>query len=49
MYEVIKVVKGYEITRLIGSRRFYHVAVGGGREYCFHTIKAAVEFINSSL
>ena len=49
MYEVVKVVKGYEIKRLKGSRGMYHVTVregNGWREYHpFRTIKAAIEFI----
>lgn len=52
-YEVVKVVKGYEITRMIGSRGCYHVTVREGkgfREYhTFRTIKAAVEFIETVL
>lgn len=53
MYEVVKVVKGYEITRLKGTRGFYHVVVkegNGFREFhTFRTIKAAVEFIETAL
>lgn len=51
MYETIKVVNGYEIQRMIGSRGFYHVNIREGcrwREFhTFRTIKAAVEFCNS--
>ena len=53
MYETVKVVKGHAITRMIGSRGFYHVNVReskGFREFhTFKTIKAAVEFINKAL
>lgn len=55
MFEVVRVVKGYEITRMKGTRGFYHVNVKeddgkGFREYhVFRTIKAAAEFINNAL
>ena len=53
MYETVRVVNGYEIKRLIGSRGFYHVNVregNGWQEFhTFHTIKAAVEFIQKAL
>ena len=49
MFETVKIVKGYAITRMKGSRGCYHVNVREGRgfrEYhTFRTIKAAVEFI----
>lgn len=49
MYETVKVVKGHPITRMIGSRGFYHVTIREGNgfkeERTFRTIKAAVEFI----
>lgn len=48
MYETIKVVNGYEIKRMVGTRGFYHVNVregNGWREFhTFRTIKAAVQF-----
>lgn len=53
MYETVKVVKGYAIVRLVGTRGFYHVNVREGqgwREFhTFRTIKAAVEFIEKAL
>lgn len=55
MYEIVKVVKGYEIKRMKGMRGFYQVTVReddgkGWREYhTFRTIKAAVEFIEKEL
>lgn len=53
MYEVVKVVKGYEIVRMKGTRGFYHVNVREGRGFrefhTFRTIKSAVEFINTAL
>lgn len=54
MEEVVKVVKGYEITRFVGSRG-YHVSVPeddgiGWKEFhTFPTLKAAVEFIEKVL
>lgn len=53
MYETVKVVKGYEITRMKGTKGFYHVNVREGKDWkefhTFRTIKAAVEFINTAL
>ena len=48
MYETVKVVNGYEIKRLIGSRGFYHVNVwedgeGWGEFHTFHTISIRFE------
>lgn len=50
MYEVVKVVNGYEIKRMKGSRGFFHVnlrgddGIGWGEFHTFHTIKAAAAF-----
>lgn len=53
MYEVVKVVKGYEIVRMKGARGFYHVNVREGRGFrelhTFRSIKAAAEFIEKTL
>ena len=53
MYEVVKVVKGYEITRMKGSKGCYHVNVREGKGFrefhTFKTIKAATEFIQKAL
>ncbi len=53
MYEVVKVVKGYEIKRLVGTHGAYMVNVREGkgwREFhTFKTIKAAVKFIEDVL
>lgn len=53
MYETVKTVKGYEITRMIGTRGAYFVNVREGKGYrefhTFKTIKAAVEFIEKAL
>lgn len=53
MYEVVKVVKGYEIKRMIGTHGHYHVTIReekGWREFhTFKTIKAAAEFIERTL
>lgn len=48
MYEVVKVVNGYEITRMVGTKGFYHVNVREGKGFrefhTFRTIKAASAF-----
>lgn len=31
MWEVVKTVKGYDITRMVGSRGAYHVSVREGK------------------
>jgi len=53
MYETVKVVKGYAITRMVGSRGYYYVNIregNGFREFLsFRTIKAAAEFIEKVL
>lgn len=53
MHEVVKVVKGHEITRMKGTRGCYHVNVHEGRGFrefhTFKTIKAATEFIENAL
>ena len=53
MYEVVKVVKGYAITRMIGTRGVYHVNVREGKGFrefhTFRSIKAATEFIENTL
>ena len=53
MYEIVKVVKGYEIKRLVGTKSAYHVTIREGKGFrefhTFRTVKAAVEFINSTL
>lgn len=53
MYETVKTVKGYAITRMIGSKGCYHVSVREGRGFrefhTFRTIKAAAEFIEKAL
>ena len=49
MYEVVRIVKGHEITRMVGTHGFYHVKLTANTEMCFRTIKAAAEFINQNL
>lgn len=53
MYETVKVVKGYEIKRMKGTREAYHVNVREGKGFrefhTFRTIKAATEFIETTL
>lgn len=51
MYETVKVVNGYKIQRMVGSRGAYHVNVREGRGWrefhTFRTIKAAAAFCSS--
>lgn len=53
MYETVKTVKGYDITRMKGTKGAYHVNVREGKGFrafhTFKTIKAAVEFIEKVL
>jgi len=53
MYEVVKTVKGYDITRMKGTKGAYHVNVREGKGfrefYTFKTIKSATEFIEKTL
>ena len=53
MYEVVKIVKGYEILRMKGSKGAYHVNIREGKGFkefhTFKTIKAATEFIEKVL
>ncbi len=53
MYETVKVVKGYEIKRMKGTRGAYHVNVREGKGFkefhIFRSIKAAAEFIETTL
>lgn len=48
MFETVKVVNGYEITRMIGTRGFYHVSIwengSWGEYHTFRSIKAAAQF-----
>ena len=53
MYETVKIVKGYEIKRMVGTKGAYHVNVREGKGFrefhTFRTIKAATEFILKTL
>lgn len=53
MYEVVRTVKGYDITRMKGTHGFYTVVTYKSesitKSYTFKTIKAAVFFIETSL
>ena len=53
MYETVKVIKGYEIKRMKGTKGAYHVNVREGKGFrefhTFRTIKSAVEFIETAL
>lgn len=48
MYEVVKTVNGYGITRMKGTKGAYHVNVKEGKGFrefhTFRTLKAAVAF-----
>lgn len=44
MFETVKVVNGYAITRMVGTHGFYHVALDARREVTFRSIKAAAAF-----
>lgn len=48
MYETVKIVNGYDIKRMRGSRGAYHVSVRDGKGFqefhTFKTIKAATAF-----
>ena len=53
MYETVKVVNGYEIKRMVGTKGAYHVNVREGKGFrefhTFRTINAATEFILKTL
>lgn len=53
MYEVVKIVKGYEIIRMKGTKGVYHVNIREGKGFrefhTFKTIKSATEFIEKTL
>lgn len=53
MFETVKTVKGYAITRQIGTKGAYHVNVREGKGFrefhTFRTIKEAVKFIEEAL
>ena len=53
MYEVVKIVNGYEITRMKGTKGVYHVNIREGKGFrefhTFKTIKSATEFIEKTL
>ena len=45
MYETVKTVNGYDITRMKGSRKAYHVRLDSKKFLTFRTIREAVEYI----
>lgn len=53
MYEVVKIVKGCEITKMKGTKGTYHVNIKEGKGFrefhTFKTIKSATEFIEKTL
>lgn len=44
MYETVKTVNGYNITRMKGTKGVYHVNIKLNIFYTFKTIKAASAF-----
>lgn len=48
MYETVKTVNGYAITRMVGDTRAYYINIREGRGWrefhTFRTIKAAAAF-----
>ena len=48
MYEIVKIVNGYKITRAVGTQRYYYVTIREGKGFrefhTFHSIKAATAF-----
>lgn len=48
MYETVKEVKGYKVTRMVGTHGSYWVRVSATKAWNFRTIKAAVEFISKT-
>ena len=47
MYETVKTVNGYAITRMIGTKGFYHVHITPNKYHTFRTVKAATAFCES--
>ena len=51
MYETVKTIKGYAITKMAGTKNCYHVTLREGEGFkisrTFNTIKAATEFIET--
>lgn len=51
MYETVKTIKGYAITKMTGTKGCYHVNVCEGEGFkksrTFKKIKAATEFIET--
>lgn len=51
MYETVKTIKGYNITKMAGTKNCYHVTLREGEGFkisrTFSTIKAATEFIET--
>ena len=49
MYEIVKTVKGYNIERMIGTRRQFFINIRPNVFVWFHTIKAATAYIEANL
>lgn len=51
MYEVVAIIKGYSIMRMIGSRKVYWVILSETKNFKkqvrFRTIKEAAQFIET--
>lgn len=45
--ETVKTVNGYKIERTPGTQRYYYVFLTENKYVTFHSVKKAVEFINS--
>ena len=49
MYETVKTINGYQITRMIGTHGCYHVRLNETCTVDFKTQKAAAEYIINNL
>lgn len=45
MYETVKTINDYDIIRMKGSRKAYHVRLDSKRFLTFRTIREAAEYI----
>lgn len=44
MWETVKIVNGYTIKRMVGTKGCYHLVLEKGKEIIFRTIKSAAEY-----
>jgi len=47
IYEVVKTVNGYDITRMVGSRGFYTLRIDERRSMSFRSVKEAEAWANA--